>query len=127
MRNFRPLAALVALALAAALAAPLPAARCEVASGSGCPLMKGAVGALCHRSGVMAAPMDCCRTKGAPAPASSAEGARPAPVALVPDGMVAAARVAATPAPPAATRARERAAAARHELGLYTLLAIFRN
>lgn len=127
MRSFRPLAALVALLLAVALAAPLPAARCESAAGAGCPLMKGAAGALCHRSGAMAAPMDCCKTKGAPAPAPGADGAPGAATpALLPAGIETAAVAGTAAAPRAATLGRARAAAARHELGLFTLLAIFR-
>jgi hypothetical protein len=127
MRSFRPLAALVALVLAVALAAPLPAARCRTASGGGCPLMKGAAGSLCHRSGAIAAPMDCCRTKSAPAPAPAADGQlQPAPVALLPVAADLAARCAA-PRPAVAVAARERAAGAIHALGLFTLLSVFRN
>jgi hypothetical protein len=126
MRSLRPLAALVALLLAALLAAPLPAARCKTASPGGCPLMKGAASALCHRAGAMAAPMDCCKTKSAPAPAPSVDGGlQAAAVALVPAGVEASAALAPVAAPRAAA-ARERAAAARHELGLFTLLAVFR-
>lgn len=66
----RAAAALLALLVALATAAPLQAARCQSAVESCCPLMRGAASALCHRAGAIAAPpMDCCRTKGAPAPA----------------------------------------------------------
>lgn len=127
MRSFRPLVALVALLLAVALAAPLPAARCKPESGGGCPLMKGAAGALCHRAGAMAAPMDCCKTRSAPAPASSADAQlQPAPAAL-PTLAVDVAAEAAAPRPAAAAAARERAAESLHALGLFTLLAVFRN
>lgn len=127
MRSFRSFAALVALLLAVALAAPLPAARCKTASGGGCPLMKGAAGSLCHRAGAMAAPMDCCKTKSAPAPASSADTQlQPAPAAL-PTLTVDFAAEAAAPRPAVAAAARDRAAASLHALGLFTLLAVFRN
>jgi len=127
MRSHRSLAALVALLLAVALAAPLPAARCKTASGGGCPLMKGAAGSLCHRAGAMAAPMDCCKTQSAPAPASAADAQlQPAPAAL-PTLAVDFAMQAAAPLPAIAAAGRDRAAASLHALGLFTLLAVFRN
>lgn len=127
MRSLRPLAALVALLLAVALAAPLPAARCRTASGGGCPLMKSAAGSLCHRAGAMAAPMDCCRTKSAPVPSPAADGQlQPAPVASLPLAADLAARLDA-PLPAVAVAARERASEAIHSLGLFTLLSVFRN
>jgi len=125
MRSLRSFAAVLALFLAVALAAPLPAARCRTASGGGCPLMKSAAGSLCHRSGAIAAPMDCCRTKSAPAPAADGQ-LQPAPVALLPAAADLAARCAA-PRPAVAVAARERAAEAIHALGLFTLLSVFRN
>ena len=127
MWSSRSFAALVALLLAVALAAPLPAARCRTASGGGCPLMKSAAGPLCHRSGALAAPMDCCRTKSAPAPAPAADGQLPpAAVALRPVADDLAARLAVAP-PAVAGAARERSAEAIHALGLFTLLSVFRN
>jgi hypothetical protein len=127
MRSLRSFAAFLALLLAVALAAPLPAARCKTASGGSCPLMKSAAGSLCHRQGAVAAPMDCCRTKSAPAPAPTADGQlQPAAIALLPVAADLAARCA-TPRPAVAVAARERAAGAIHALGLFTLLSVFRN
>lgn len=125
MRSHRSLTALVALLLAVALAAPLPAARCKTASGGGCPLMKGAAGSLCHRAGAMAAPMDCCKSKSAPASSADFQ-LQPAPAAL-PTLAVDLAAETSAPRPAGAAAARDRAAASLHALGLFTLLAVFRN
>jgi hypothetical protein len=123
-------AAALAAVLALALAAPLASARCSVASAPACPLMKAGGGSLCHRGGTSMAPaMSCCKNPAAPAPAP-VSGSQPASplLAVLPDGVrnerapeggsallaVAAARI-------------DPAADALHALGLFTLLAVFRN
>jgi hypothetical protein len=121
-------AALLAFFLAVLVAAPLPAARCKVGTGEGCPLMRGAESSFCHREGAMSAPMDCCKTKGssAPAPASDTVGAA-APQAVLASAVAPALATVGGPALPAeALAASLRAAEARHELGLFTLLEVFR-
>ncbi|MCB1009460.1 MAG: hypothetical protein KDB94_11270 [Acidobacteria bacterium] len=121
-------AALLAFFLAVLVAAPLPAARCKVGTGEGCPMMRGAEGSFCHRDGAMSAPMDCCKTKGssAPAPASDAVGPA-APQAVLAESAFAAVTAVAMLAPPAESVAPLRAAESLHRLGLFTLIEVFRN
>lgn len=126
----RPIAALLALLVALASVAPLQAARCQSAAESCCPLMRGAAASLCHRVGAIAAPpMDCCKTKGATAPAPAAErAASPAALAVLPaGGAELATAIAAAATPPPAEAGPTRAAAKLHQLGLFTLLEVFRN
>jgi hypothetical protein len=123
-------AATLAALLALALAAPLASARCQVASAPGCPLMKGAAGSLCHRGGASMAPaMSCCQSRGTAAPPPNSTLQQAAPLLAVLPGAVRPIEVAglagSMPAPGA--ERIDPAADALHALGLFTLLAVFRN
>lgn len=121
-------AILLALVLAVLVTAPLPAALCKVGTEGGCPLMRGAEGSFCHRDGNVTAPMDCCKTKRSTSPAPAAESVGPAAPQAVLAGVEAtrADAVARAVAPAETHAASLRAAASLHDLGLFTLLAIFR-
>lgn len=118
---------LVAL-LAVLIAVPLPAARCKVGTEGSCPLMRGAEGSFCHRDGAMSSPMSCCQTKGSsgPAPATDTVGPAAPQAVLASAAVPTLATVDALALPAEALAAWLRAAEARHELGLFTLLEVFR-
>jgi len=122
-------AALLAFFLAVLVAAPLPAARCKVGTEGSCPLMRGAEGSFCHRDGAMSASMSCCQTKGSSAPAPATDTVGPAaPQAVLATAVALTLASVGDLAPPAeAIAASLRAAESRHELGLFTLLEVFRN
>jgi hypothetical protein len=124
----RASATLLALLLAVLVAAPLPAALCKVGTEGSCPLMRGAEGSFCHRDGNVTAPMDCCKGKRSTNPAPVAESVGPAaPQAVLAGSNMALSDALDRLAAPAETHAASlRVAASRHELGLFTLIEVFR-
>ncbi len=121
-------ATLLALLLSVLVAAPLPAALCKVGNEGSCPLMRGAEGSFCHRDGSLSAPLDCCKAKGATAPAPAAESIGPAApqAVLVGADSVPLDAVVGLAASAEILAGSLRAAESLHELGLFTLLAVFR-
>lgn len=125
MRSGRPISALIVALLSAAMALPVSASVCEPAKGH-CAGMPPAMKALCAQIG---APVpDCCHKAPQSTPARPTSSDERAPVAASPD-----AAVATLPTAPAAGAVATSAVAfafsrdaALHELGLFTLFAVFR-
>lgn len=121
MKSFRAPAALVALALVGALVAPAASLACE-AREHRCPGMPPELAALCHQAETMAP--DCCQQdRPSPERRAANELAAPALLAASAATPLALAGAPAQAAVPGAAFSRD---ASFHELGLFTLHAVFR-
>lgn len=121
MKSFRPSLAFVALALVGALLAPSASLGCE-AREHRCPGMPPELAALCHQAGTMAP--DCCQDeRPSPERPAASQLSAPAQPAETPTLLDAASSACEALGVAHADFSRD---ASFHELGLFTLHAVFR-